>query len=186
MKKTFENFMKELEAVKTIPFPITTEEEWYGYYQHSDSEKASYLEDGEELMSPEDYAEENNVFHETEIFGLDSDGIIDPTKEIEEGRVIESGTADWTVEDFIDEIRYDNRFTDGSYDLLSEAIYQVITCAPIGVHDDESKLTQTIEEYPDSKLLWYNNYDIKALDHDPNYPTEISEILDKYETFEDE
>ena len=185
MKKTFKNFMKELESVKTIPFPITTEEEWYGYYQHSDSETAGYLEDGEDLMSPEEYAEENNVFHETDIFDLDGDGIIDPTKEIEQGRVVESGTSDWTLEDFLDYMSA-SQFTCGSEDTLSEAIYQVITCAPVGVHDDDSLLTQTIEDYPDSKLLWYNNYDIKGLDHYPDYPKEIQDIIEKYVDFEDE
>ena len=188
MKKTYKNFIKELESFKHIPFNITTEEEWYGYYQHSDSEKAGYLEDGEELMSPEDYAEENNVYHETEIFELDGEGVIDPTKEIEDGRVTEKGTAKWTLEQMWDELETQKTPTwcGCAEDVMSELFHNVITCAPVGVHEDESLLTQTIEDYPDSKLLWYNNYDIKGLWHEADYPEELWDIIEKYDEFENE
>lgn len=185
MNKTFENFKKELEAVKTILFDITTEEVWYGYFQHSDSDDCELPEDGEDSWTAEEFAQANGVYHETVIFNLEGDGIVDPTKSIEEGRVVEKGTAKWKLEDFFGDIMV-NQFTYGSEDTLSEAIYRVITSAIVGVHDDETALTQTIDAYPDSKLLWYSNLDIIELNHYPHYPKEILKIIERYEEFEKE
>jgi hypothetical protein len=188
MSIIYKNFIKELESIKDMPFEITTNEEWYGHYQHSKSVMACYLEDGEPLMTPEEYADMLNLDVETEIFYLDVHGILDPTKEVEEGYVVESGTAVWTLSSLWDYVDTEelSRWCDGAEDVLNQIFYEAITCAPVGVHEDESLLHQTITDYPESKLLWYNNYEVKSLEHSAKYPKELLDIIEKYETFNTE
>ena len=177
-QEKYTQFLAELEEFSTTLIQVSGEERILCEYQTTESQTAGYLEDGGELMTAEEYADENYVDVEDWMSG----DKLDPSKEITRDEyIICYAKGEWLVSDLIESMGDHYYNHDEVSDIISDFFYSHFTCPEMIVYDNwDDCIVET--EYSGLKPTWVNMIEVRGWEVDFSFlDSRVNDLIEKYD-----